>query len=71
MGVKRADAGRDYVDKVEAAKDYLRLLDEAELAPEEKLEEYKRLLAEHLVPHADNPAYQALLELERVARIGA
>jgi predicted ATP-binding protein involved in virulence len=70
MGVERPDVGERYQSQVEAAKDYLKLIDEAAQAPAERLEEYKRLLAERQIPLAENPAYQAFLELKRAAKLG-
>lgn len=71
MGVARPDVGSRYAESVEAAKDYLLLLEEAALAPEEKLAAYERRLAERIAPYADNPAFQAFLELKREGKLGA
>jgi predicted ATP-binding protein involved in virulence len=70
MGVDHPQVGKRYVEMLDNAKDYLALLDEAALSPEEKQEEYKRLLRERLIPYPDNPAYQAFLEAEMLGRIG-
>lgn len=71
MGVERPDVGQRYEAMVAAAKDYLVTLDEAAKAPAEKLAEYEKKLADRIAPYADNPAFQAFLELKHVARLGA
>ena len=53
------------------AKHYLQTLEEAELAPEEKLADFQKRLADSIAPYADNPAFQAFLEMERVAKLGS
>jgi len=55
---------------VGVAKDYMHTIDEAEGAPAEKLQGYLDSLADKTAPYADNPAFQAFLELEREARLG-
>lgn len=70
MGVERPEVSPRYQEMVGAAKHYLQTLDEAASAPEEKLEEYRSRLAEQIAPYADNPAFQAFLEMKRVARLG-
>jgi predicted ATP-binding protein involved in virulence len=52
------------------AQHYLKTLDEAQTAPKDKLEDYKAKLSEDIAPYADNPAFQAFLEMKRVAKIG-
>lgn len=69
MDVERPDVSERYEEQVELAKSYLQLLDEAEKAPEEKLGDYIERLAQKL-EHAENPAFQAFLELQRAARLG-
>lgn len=69
MGVD-AEASPRYMAMLEAAKEYLSELDEASRAPADRLEEYKRQLSERLAPFADNPAFQAVLEAERIDKLG-
>ncbi len=69
MGVP-AEAGPQYMKMLEAARAYLAELDEAARAPAERLAEYKRQLANRIAPFADNPAFQAVLEAERIDKIG-
>ena len=71
MGVERPDVGERYQEMVVAAKDYLVTLDEAAKAPAEKLAEFEKRLADRIAPYADNPAFQAFLELKHAARLGA
>ena len=70
MGVERPDVGQRYEQMVVAAKDYLMALEEAAKAPAEKLAEYENKLAAHVAPYADNPAFQAFLELKHAAKLG-
>ncbi len=70
MGVTRPDAAPRYQEMVESAKDYLLTLEEASTAPEQKLADYERQLAARLTPYADNPAFQAFLEMKHEARLG-
>ena len=55
---------------VDVAKQYLVTLEEARKAPEEKLSEYEKKLADSIAPYADNPAFQAFLELKHAAKLG-
>ncbi|MEP7126894.1 MAG: AAA family ATPase [Byssovorax sp.] len=71
MGVERPDASPRYQDMVESARDYLVTLEEAALAPEEKLAAYEEALAAKRAPYADNPAFQAFLELKHEVKLGA
>jgi len=70
MGVDRPDVGQRYEQMVGAAKDYLITLEEAAKAPAEKLAEYENKLAAGVAPYADNPAFQAFLELKHAAKLG-
>ncbi len=70
MGVPQTDVSPRYEAMKLAAKDYLTTLDEAAAAPEEKLAQYEEKLAEGLGPYADNPAFQAFLELKHEAKLG-
>jgi predicted ATP-binding protein involved in virulence len=70
MGVERPDVGQRYEQMVVAAKDYLMALEEAAKAPAEKLADYENKLAARIAPYADNPAFQAFLELKHAAKLG-
>lgn len=71
MGVERPDVGQRYEAMVAAAKGYLVMLDEAAKAPAEKLADFEQKLAARISPYADNPAFQAFLELKHAAKLGA
>lgn len=66
MGVEVPQKSERYLEMMKAAEEYYRLLREA---PEQAQEAEERL-AELAVRFSDDPAYQALLRLERAARHG-
>lgn len=70
MGVERPEVSKRYQTMKAVARSYLEMLNEASLAPEDKLERYKDRLAEAIAPYADNPAFQAFLEMKRAAKLG-
>lgn len=70
MGVANPQVSLRYEEMKGAAKQYLQTLDEAALAPEAKLAKFKERLAETIAPYADNPAFQAFLEMKRAAKLG-
>jgi predicted ATP-binding protein involved in virulence len=70
MGVDRPEVSPVYHQQVAAAKNFLLTLEEAAIAPEDKLQRYLDRLAEGIDEFADNPAYQAFLELKREAKLG-
>ncbi|BCV48375.1 AAA family ATPase [Shewanella algae] len=71
MSAGNSQVSNRYEDMKGIAINYLQSLDEAKKAPEEKLAEYKERLAESIAPYADNPAYQAFLEMQRIAKLGS
>jgi predicted ATP-binding protein involved in virulence len=70
MGVEQPEVSPRYLEMKEAAREYLTTLDEAVADPTEPLETYEARLAENIKPYADNPAFQAFLEMRRVATLG-
>jgi predicted ATP-binding protein involved in virulence len=70
MGVHRPDVSERYETMKKAAKSYLEILNEAAEAPADKLAQYKERLAEAIAPYADNPAFQAFLEMKRAVKLG-
>lgn len=52
-----------------AARNYLETLDSSSLVPAERLEAFKQRLADSIKPYADNPAFQAFLEMKSVGRV--
>lgn len=69
MGVPNAEVSPRYHEMVNSATRYLLTLEEAAKSPEEKLAAYKTRLAENIAPYADNPAFQAFLELKRAVKL--
>jgi predicted ATP-binding protein involved in virulence len=70
MGVSNPEVSARYESMKGAARSFLEILEEAQSAPKDKLEEYKQRLSEAIAPYADNPAFQAFLEMKRAAKIG-
>jgi predicted ATP-binding protein involved in virulence len=70
MGVEHPEVSSRYLKMVNTAKDYLLTLEQASEAPENKLRDFKERLAAGIAPFADNPAFQAFLEMEQAAAIG-
>lgn len=70
MNVPQPEVSPRYRDMVQVAKHYLTQLDEAKKSPPEKLAAFKAQLSAAIAPYADNPAYQAFLEMKRVAALG-
>jgi predicted ATP-binding protein involved in virulence len=70
MGVKNPEVAERYMEMKTVAKHYLETLEEAAISPEEKLEAFKQRLADSIALYADNPAFQAILEMERIAKLG-
>lgn len=70
MGVPNPQVSVRYEEMKEVARDYLETLEQAAMAPEEKLVAYKQRLAEAIAPYADNPAFQAFLEMKRATKLG-
>ena len=69
MNIERPDVGHRYNEMVNVAKDYLLELEEAQKSPPEKLDDFEQALAKRIEPYADNPAYQAYLELKAEGKI--
>ena len=70
MGVPESDTSLRYEAMKKTATNYLETLEKAALAPETKRTAYEERLAESIAPYADNPAYQAFLEMRRAAKLG-
>lgn len=70
QGVVDPEVSERYLGMKQVARSYLETLEEAQNAPAKKLEEYRARLAESIAPYADNPAFQAFLELKRAAKLG-
>ncbi len=70
MGIERPEVSKRYQAMKAVAKSYLETLNEASSTPENKLREYMERLADSISPYADNPAFQAFLEMKRAAKLG-
>ena len=70
MGVSNTEVSQEYESMKQVAKHYLETLEAAAMAPADKQAAYQRQLAEAIAPYAHNPAYQAFLEMKRVAKLG-
>ena len=70
MSVNQPQVSQRYEAMKSKAIEYLAKLQKTEQLPSEKLEQYKQDLADSIAPYADNPAYQAFLEMHRVAKLG-
>lgn len=70
MGVINPDVSSRYEKMQRTALHYFETLDQASLAPKEKLAKFQEDLAKAIAPYADNPAFQAFLEMKRAAKLG-
>ncbi|MEO5365034.1 MAG: AAA family ATPase [Magnetococcus sp. WYHC-3] len=68
--VPNPEVSQRYAEMKGVAKEYLELLEDGSKAPQERLEDFKRRLADAIAPYADNPSFQAFLEMKRVAILG-
>ncbi|HHR6077858.1 TPA: AAA family ATPase [Providencia alcalifaciens] len=69
MAVNKPDTSKRYDEMKGVATEYLKALENSDKIPSEKLSAFKERLAESIAPYADNPAYQAFLEMRRVATL--
>lgn len=69
MGVDNVEVSPRYLDMKDTAREYMATVEEVASASE-PLPEFEERLAAQVAPFADNPAFQAFLEMERVARLG-
>lgn len=67
QGVPDTSVSARYAEMKDTAKNYLQLLEDTTLSPADKSDAFKDQLPETISPFADNPAFQALLELQRAA----
>lgn len=71
QGVPDTSVSARYAEMKDTAKSFLQELQQVSRSPADNLAAFKEKLAEASAPFADNPAFQALLELELVARMGS
>ncbi len=70
MQINDPDVSNRYADMKSVALEYLMELEKSKKDPIEKLDNFKKKLAEKISPYADNPAYQAFLEMKRIVALG-
>ena len=70
MGVPTPQKSQRYLDMIDAAEKYFRLLQEGVNTDEAQLAKLKSKLDELSEPFSDDPAFQALLRVERTAVLG-
>ena len=66
MGIEDPNVTPRYLEMLNAAKEYFQLLEQPPVGDEGALAALKRRLDQLVQPYADNPAYQAFLEMHRV-----
>ncbi|AWX98611.1 ATPase [Marinomonas primoryensis] len=71
MNINSPEVSNRYAEMKSVASEYMKTLLDAEKAPADKLEGYKNRLAESIAPYDDNPAFQAFLEMQRIAKLGS
>lgn len=71
QGVPDTSVSARYAEMKDTAKSFLQELQEVRHTSVDTLASFKEKLADVSAPFADNPAFQALLELELVAKLGA
>jgi predicted ATP-binding protein involved in virulence len=70
MGVTHAEVAQRYSGMKKVATRYLESLENSEKIPAEKLKDFTEQLSRSIAPYADNPAFQAFLEMKRIAKLG-
>ena len=71
MGVSETEYSERYVHMKDTATSYLESLQEMPIEPGQRLDDFKERLARKISPYADNPAFQAFLEMKLAAKEGA
>lgn len=70
MGVENSSVSRRYDDMKNVATEYLKSLDSAKINSEADVKRLKSELEKSIRPYADNPAFQAFLELKQAVKLG-
>jgi predicted ATP-binding protein involved in virulence len=68
QGVELPQQSERWKNMMQAAQEYYQVLEQTENVPEEEIERLKNRLDELSMPYSDDPAYQAFLKMERLAR---
>ncbi|HAT49524.1 MAG TPA: ATPase, partial [Alphaproteobacteria bacterium] len=71
QGVNGIHVSQRYKEMENTAQRYLEMLEQGSAVPRDRLDAFKNNLAEELMPYADNPAFQAFLEMKRAAKLGS
>ena len=66
QGVEGVERSQRFQQMLRAAEEYYQVLDRAKTAAAPEVEDYKRRLDKLLEPYADDPAYAALLRMQRI-----
>ena len=64
MGVNHAETSQRYSEMKNTARAFLEEMDRQHLSSVQRFEAFKERMAEAIAPFADNPAYQAYLEMK-------
>lgn len=70
MGIEHPEVGKRYLEMLDTAREYFRVLEQAKEANPRRRTELKNRLNELSRRYADNPAYQAYLELHGQLALG-
>lgn len=70
MGVDNTETSARYDEMKSVAKNYLAQLEQGIGMPSEKLGDFLEELAKPIAPYANNPAFQAFLEMKRAVKLG-
>ena len=68
--IENPEVSQRYESMKQAARSYLEQLETVDDLPAKKLEDFKQKLADGIGPYAENAAFQAFLEMKRVAKLG-
>ena len=71
MGVEHPLTSKKYIEMKDVAKSFIQDLKELDSTPKDKQDEFKKRLASIIGPYAENPAYQAFLELQYLSKFGS
>ena len=70
QGVTETAVSARYHEMKSVARNYLETVDRAAEAPTTTIAAYKQQLANNIAPYADNPAFQAFLEMKQTVKLG-
>lgn len=70
QGVSEPEVSERYLEMKKVAHDYMGKLEEIKKIPKDARLELRAQLSSLISPYADNPAFQAFLEMKRIAELG-